>query len=314
MMIVDRWRTYFATSKAASATGRRSVGQTHIIGDVAIRLHPESRLIQFMHRHPQYDRFMPQLASLLEDRALIVDVGANVGDTIAAVISRCPTAQILGVDADSEIFELLRDNVTEIERVYPEANIQTLLCLVGDNLHGSMKQTNGTSMLLEGVVADSSRELRSQSLDDVVRDWKEAAQSTLPVRVLKTDVDGYDYNVLLSGAEVLRSDKPIVFYESQTNRRSDVGSYLDLYDAMISYGYKYFYAFDNFGGYMMRLTRESYRDAMLYIHRQNEIGRTRTLWYMDILVCAEKDVEMVKTALCNHEGYELFSEQGNESR
>ncbi len=54
----------------------------------------------------------------------------------------------------------------------------------------------------------------------------------------------------MSGLKAIENDKPILYFECQTNTIEDVASYMVLYDALVATGCGHIYAFDNIGGYI----------------------------------------------------------------
>ena len=80
------------------------------IGQHVITIPGDHTLPAFQGVSRLYDRFLPVLCSQLPPQGVIVDVGANVGDTTAAIIQTC-TNRIIAI----AYFEILRGNPTVVD-------------------------------------------------------------------------------------------------------------------------------------------------------------------------------------------------------
>lgn len=68
--------------------------------------------------NPMYDRFVPYLAKLVsDDKNWIVDIGANVGDTTAAMIKHT-NSKILCVEPTEKFYKLLIKNINNFGEQY----------------------------------------------------------------------------------------------------------------------------------------------------------------------------------------------------
>ncbi|MEI7464384.1 MAG: hypothetical protein WCJ87_03490 [Burkholderiales bacterium] len=70
----------------ASRRGAKSMGLIeHPFSRVSILMPKNHRLAEYKKRHRLYDQFLPHLARYLPTGGVVVDIGANVGDTLAAM-------------------------------------------------------------------------------------------------------------------------------------------------------------------------------------------------------------------------------------
>jgi hypothetical protein len=65
---------------AAASSSKLSIFQK--FEEYSIELTPDHLLPTYQKNHPKYDRFLPVLVAHLEKGCVIVDVGANVGDSV----------------------------------------------------------------------------------------------------------------------------------------------------------------------------------------------------------------------------------------
>lgn len=167
----------------------------HRVGEVEIELPLSHQLPFFRHAHPEYDRAVGRIAAELGGP--VVDVGANVGDTAAAVRAETD-APILCVEGDARFFALLERNAArlgdvELERAYVEGPER-----------GAVERGAGTARVVEGAEELPSRPLRA-ILDAHPRFGSPA--------LLKLDTDGMDVAILEANLDLLARRRPVVFFE-----------------------------------------------------------------------------------------------------
>lgn len=239
----------------------------------------------YQRQHRNYDRFLPHLAKYLEPGLAVIDVGANCGDSLAGMFDVNPRLNYICIEPDDVFFDCLLKNVSRLKTVFPAASIHTVKTLAGKNVkNASLEGTAGTK---HAVINGGG--MSSQPIDDIVFKIPNAF-----VRLLKTDTDGFDYDVIESSEKVLELMKPLVFFECQHEKEFQKIEFVKMISWLESKGYNHWTLFDNFGGLVLRTgsTQEVFQ-LLDYVWRQN-IGRTtRTLYYFDILASAEKDEAFV---------------------
>src|SRR5690242_13782082 len=104
------------------------------IGRFRLTLTRDHALPKYQARFSTYDRFLSVLAKHLEPQGTVVDVGANVGDTLAAIASASPGLHFLAIEPDPVYSSLLRENVTRMRAVEPNLSIEIVDAMIADNL------------------------------------------------------------------------------------------------------------------------------------------------------------------------------------
>ena len=135
----------------------------------------------------------------LKDGDRVVDVGANVGDTVlTASVQVGPEGRVIGIEAHPRTFTFLRENV----ELNSAMNVTLISSAVGavsgtitisDDRRDDMNRVGG-----EGV------EVRMERLDELISDH-------LPIALLKVDVEGYEKRVFEGAADVLRRSQCVYF-------------------------------------------------------------------------------------------------------
>jgi len=259
------------------------------IGGVRIRLPAGHRLPEYQSSHPWYDRFLPHFVSHLPPGTTVIDVGANCGDTLAAMASTRPDASYVCIEPDETFTSYLRENVARLQRAHAGLQVRSIPALVGKDVAGaSLLGAGGTKHAVAGNA------IKSVTLDSLV-------DAQTQVSLLKSDVDGFDYDVLRSAEQLLRAQHPILFFECFCETPEQEDGYASCFEWLSSLGYARWVVFDNFGQVISaRATAEQVRDWADYVWRQARMPSTRTIYYLDLLCCCEADEAMIHAALASY--------------
>jgi len=212
----------------------------------------------------------------------IIDVGANVGDT-AALLAEGSDVSILCIEGGREFFELLGRNTTPYgERVEVS---ESFLGREESSVDGELKFHNGTAHFEQKASGISTRVLTlPQTLAQHPR--------FLSSRILKSDTDGYDCEVLRGALPWLREAKAVIFVEFIPKLLEKVSAdYLETFQLLHEVGYDLVISYRNTGEYfnsghlndpgfiadLELLTRKSYGaeyfDLFLFHKADDELGR-----------------------------------------
>lgn len=199
---------------------------------------PEHRLDHYRSAHPLYDRFLPRLARELGAAApgeLVVDVGANIGDTIALMRLEGCANPILAVEPSPKFHTFLALNAALNTAVYRD--VELCRAFVGPTDAAlTLEEHNGTAASALRA-AQTAAEAPTIALDDL---------TTRPTALVKTDTDGYDAEVLGSGLRFLASAAPVIWAEAETRTAAAIDAWSSVIGAL-SASHPQVIAFDNFG-------------------------------------------------------------------
>jgi FkbM family methyltransferase len=261
--------------------------------DFSILLPADHMLPVYRRTHPQYDKFLPYLAKYIKPEECIVDVGANVGDSLAGMIETNPESTYICIEPDDLFFELLKKNIERIKKSKATISVLAAKYLVGRSV--SDVQLEGSSGTKHAVVGNSGP-IRSRSLDSIL-----SALGNGKVKLLKSDVDGFDYDVIDSASSTIAGQKPLLFFECQTDHDYQKKGYEATFHSLESVGYTDWVLFDNFGAVLMRAKSAHEVTALLdYIWNQKIGLSTRTIYYMDILSGVSADKNLIDAALAEY--------------
>ena len=165
------------------------------VGAVELELPLSHELPFYQHDHPRYDREVGTIAAELAGP--VVDVGANVGDT-AAAIRAASDVPILCVEGDPRFYAVLERNARRL------GDVELEHALVEGPERGRLERAGGTARVVAGKDA-----LPSKSLARILEEHPRFARPAL----LKLDTDGMDVPILLANLDVLERLRPVLFFE-----------------------------------------------------------------------------------------------------
>jgi FkbM family methyltransferase len=267
------------------------------VGDFELLLPAEHLLPEYQAAHPLYDRFLTHLAAQLPAGAAVVDVGANCGDTLAALLGGQAALEVLCIEPDAGFFTYLAKNAESLQRQAPLARVHLVQAMVGTQ-PGALQLT-GQGGTRKATPATPGQGMATQRLDDIV-----AAQSpefSARLRLIKSDVDGWDHEVITSAFTLWQTQAPMLFFECQTDTDSQRQAYTQLLQRLFASRELTVYAFDNFGALMSRCHRAAPLVELIdYVWAQNQRRASRTVYYLDLLVCSAADLPLAERALASH--------------
>lgn len=165
------------------------------------------------------------LLSLVGKDTVVYDIGGNIGYHAAAFASRAK--HVYSFEPNPHNFNLLQRNTNHCN------NVTAINCAVGScsNLvrindydpaipgnFGAVSITNSRS----GVVVPCL------SLNDV--------DNELP-DLIKIDVEGYEYEVLLGCKGMIARKRPVIYYEAHETKQ-----FAEIYNFLYQFGYKFYWA------------------------------------------------------------------------
>lgn len=269
--------------------GRLGIKRTFIINGNPISLDYAHKLPDYQKRHPLYDRFLPHLASYLQKNSVVIDVGANVGDTLCGMAGANKTLQYICIEADNDFFDDLKKNSEILKNKLNCLNITLVKQFIGNDIDSvNLSGSGGTKH------AEIGGNIKSKTLYQVVFDLKISIDR---VRLIKTDVDGFDWDVIRSAYNLL-GNHPYIYFECQYDNSGQLNSYKEMFDELLKIGYVNYSIFDNFGQYICTLSdSKNIVELLDYVANQNFKNHTRTIFYYDILAYSQRDVNTVQAIL-----------------
>lgn len=145
------------------------------------------------------------LPALCRAGSAFVDVGAHIGSVVAHIRAHHPTLQVIAIEADPE-------KAMGIAVRFP--NVEVHRCAVGDqngevSFYVDVDQPGYSSLVPQRKHDQQLREIK-------VRMWRldDFLAPSIPVELMKIDVEGAELRVLRGGAKLVDRCRPVVLFES----------------------------------------------------------------------------------------------------
>ena len=190
-----------------------------------------------------YDTALPRLAQHLQaERGTLaaVDVGANIGDTAAALLA-APGTTVLAIEGDERFSRLLRANAAANAAHWGD-RLTAVHALLGERrevLAAAIDSCGGT-----GRLRPANRTMALRTLADVIDEHSAFRDAGL----LKIDTDGFDIAILRGARPWLGATQPVLFFEYDPHFWRPVTPDGErLFGELAELGYGPLIAYDNFG-------------------------------------------------------------------
>jgi len=211
-------------------------------------------------RHPYYDRLIRDLADHIRvnEPLRMIDVGANVGDSILAAEPAMQDA-FLAFEPHPAFIPYVRANTQGI----PDVTLSESACGSGEGAVQIREAARGTAGTTVGEATDQQATLTS--LDAAIP----LLWPGLTPNFVKIDTDGFDVDVMEGGPCLWREARPWLFYEMDPRlTRGGVERHLEGLAFLSGAGYVSAAAFTNLGDFDARLSladTASWR-ALMQVH------------------------------------------------
>ncbi len=238
----------------------------------------------------RYDVPLAQIAGVLKVKyptLHAIDIGANVGDT-AALISEYAKIPVLCIEGDPILLRFLKENAVQLG---PGVKIEpSFVGPDGTTVNLSLSDDLGRNASLVQAI-DPRGSVKFRSLQAILSDHPEFGCAKL----LKTDTEGFDFDIIRQSIEFIRHSKPVVFFEYDPHLRPDEPlAGLETIQALISIGYSDFIYHDNYGNFLLHSDSNNssiFNDLNSYLASNRRHGVA--IYYFDICALHEEDADLV---------------------
>jgi FkbM family methyltransferase len=215
------------------------------VGECRLRLPLSHELPFYRKRFPEYGLNLGRVSFYTRRKypdSTMIDVGANVGDSVA-IVRMFTEIPILCVEGEPRFFQLLAENTKGLRDIELE---HTFVGAEGDHV-SAIRLEGGNAQVLLGPPPGRARICTlSQSLAHHSR--------FATAKLLKLDAEGFDCKILATEGALLRSNKPVLFFEYYPLQCHLAGQEpLLLLSVLYEIGYSTLLIYQNIGRYLMTL-------------------------------------------------------------
>jgi FkbM family methyltransferase len=266
---------------------------TYDIEGLSIVLPEEHLLPVYQNSHPLYDRLPKHIVKFIPAGSTVIEVGANVGDTLACMLSANIVAKYHCIEGDGFFFEYLELNkaILEKELALTQSDISIEKSFIASQLqYSAFVGSGGTrSGVLFNPDSDGALDkVKTCSLDEYIQRSK-----ITDIKLIMIDVDGFDYDIIESAAKSISKFRPMIYFEFTPLSEATIQNYVHVIKKLRKNSYESFLIFDNFGNFLFDCNDlDLLYQLGRYAHRQNCGLGSRTLYYFDILAVPKRKKEL----------------------
>jgi FkbM family methyltransferase len=238
----------------------------------------------YQKQFPLYDRQLARLCLFLHKRLNrtinIIDVGANVGDTVLNIGLK--DAFYLCIEGNGTYSKYIKSNLRKYNYSLEEVFLNDDDTLCNYNIEAS----NGTGHLIYAKKQDKG--VRLVTLDSLL----ESKYPEKEIDLLKIDTDGFDFKVIRGAQNCLQKWHPLLFFEWDKVFCKEQGEDpLNIFPILEELDYKECLLFDNFGNVFDKV--DTNNTALLKSYIDNTIGDALPYYY-DILAIPQNYALSIK--------------------
>jgi len=218
-----------------------NIDQIITLGVLKVNLPPDHNLSLYNNLYPEYYKFISKVVVNLPENSSVLDIGANVGDTVGRLIQSNNKLNYYCIEADNFFFDYLNLNVKNFKKII-SCKITLIKLLVGLDLQGELIGNHGTKSLLESKNSSNSKIIKSKKIDKIISEY-----NIKNISLIKCDTDGYDYNVIFSGISYIKKNTPDIFFEYHYLNKDSQVNYIGIINILFEIGYKNWTIISNYG-------------------------------------------------------------------
>lgn len=214
----------------------------------------------------------------------VLDVGANVGDTIA-IIKSAIELPVIGIEGDDFAFEFLKRNTMALK------NVTLIKTFLGEKIESkkvSMEKSGWNTTLIPNE--DNGETIHLKTLDEVLA---EEHLQNRTLKLLKIDCEGFDTIILRGSAKLIREKRPVIYFEYNRTNMDAIGEDgLSTLLTLSAVGYRNVIFFDNKGRFIMNAPIDQ-EGIITDLHRYAQADNSCIAYY-DICLFHEDDTDLAQ--------------------
>ena len=260
------------------------------VGNYDILMPPNNLQIHNYKNIPNLNIDLAKLAKTIATKysnLCVIDVGANVGDTIAVIKSEIDIP-IIAIEGDNTSYQFLEINSKKFNQI---TVINSFLGETQSEINVNIEKKGWNNTLVPD--ANAATKITLQTLDSILL---VNGLQTRNNKLLKIDTEGFDTIILRGCKKLLEQNKPVVYFEFNAENMKAIGEDgIKTLLGMKTFGYASVLIFDGLSNLIVSTTLHD--KALLvqlnnYIHNDSALVR-----FYDICVFHEEDFDLVEQFL-----------------
>jgi FkbM family methyltransferase len=213
----------------------------------------------------------------------VIDVGANVGDTIA-VIKTAIDVPVVGIEGDDISYRFLEKNTKQFSQV---TIIKEFLGERKQTLKVELEKGGWNTTLVPSETA--GKDLTLRTLDEVLS-VNNLSDRTL--KLFKVDCEGFDTIIIRGASGLLQEHHPVIYFEyNKSNMEAIKEDGLSTLLSLEQYGYHSVILFDNKGRFLLNIPITQ-KELLYQLHHYADENNSEIAYYdVCLFHTADRDLE-----------------------
>ena len=224
---------------------------TFPLGGCRLRLPLSHELPFYKRTFPEYALNLGRVSFCVRQKypdLMMIDVGANVGDSVA-IVRMFSDHAILCVEGEPHFFQLLAENTRSLPGIELE---QTFLGAKGDHVRRICTERGNAQVCLGSAPGQAD----ICTLSEVVARHPRFAGAKL----IKLDAEGFDCKIIAAEPALLLRSKPVLFFEYYPDSCQMAGhEAFPVFSLLFELGYSSLLIYQNVGRYLMTISLDEVR-------------------------------------------------------
>jgi FkbM family methyltransferase len=255
------------------------------VGNYTILMPGNNPLISLYKYQPDSNIQIADLAAIVVKKykdAVMIDTGANVGDTVAVVKSLIELP-IIAIEGDTFSYSFLEKNAAQFKDVI------LLNAFLGEE-QKQIAVTMGKDGWNNTIIPDEkgARQLDIKTMDELLF---EESLFHKNIKLLKIDTEGFDTIILRGCRKLLETHKPVLFFEYNGENMKAIkeNGYATLIN-LKNYGYTRVHIYDCINNLILITSLEN-EDVLKQLDKYAQLENSMIKYY-DICVFHENDTDL----------------------
>jgi len=248
------------------ATQARKVVQAYCNGH-CFKCYAGTPMADCMLSGQPYDHQLNDILKGISGGGDVIEIGANVGASLVPIMGKYPELMFHCIEPVPDFFTLLQENVTAFG--IGNAKLYDMPLADRDGVEIDLFVQNATAGAVpeyDGHVPLGAVRKTAKTIDSLFGDAR--------VKMIKLDVDGYEYQVLAGARKTIERCRPVIFMEFHVKLMKQMGFQPEEFIKLFrQFGYRDLTIWDNYGVY---ITKTGSYEQLLEI--ANEVP-----YYVDVL-------------------------------
>ena len=266
-----------------------NIYKDYSINNYSIKINYLHKLPNLQKKYPYYDKFLCHFVKYLPDNSVVIDVGANIGDTLLSMVSGNSKLEYMCIEPDDKFFFDLKKNIAILKKQNTDLKIIAIKELVGLEINNVSLSGNIST---KSAIPETGN-IKSKNLSKI---YDELDIQFSRLSLLKTDVDGFDWDVINSAYDLI-DHCPYLYFECLYENEYQMDNYKKLFQKLEKKGYDNFLFFDNFGKNICCVNNlKNVNELLNYLNKFSNRSSS-TIYYYDILAYNHNVNDMVDNAV-----------------